>query len=80
MQAGVDFRKAAVIAIALLLLASVLVLASSCGQKSATGGTTPTTTGQKSIDSYLKELDRDANSVDPNGYGDSQLGNSALGL
>ena len=79
MPAGVNYRKAAVIAIALLLIASVLMLAASCGQKSATGGTSPTTV-QKSIDSYLKELDRDANSVDPNGYGDSQLGNSALGL
>ena len=79
MPAGVDFRKAVVVVVALLLIASVLMLAASCGQKSATGGTSPTTV-QKSIDSYLKELDRDANSVDPNGYEDTQLGNSALGL
>jgi outer membrane PBP1 activator LpoA protein len=75
-------KKAASIALVIAVLLAASLLAASCGSSSTTGTTVqPNTklTGNATIDTYLKELDQQMDSVSPDYFSDSQLSNSALG-
>jgi ABC-type oligopeptide transport system substrate-binding subunit len=77
-------KKAALVALVIAVLLAAAFLAASCGgsgTSSSGTSTQPNTklTGNATVDTYLKELDQQMNSVSPGDFSDSELSNSALG-
>lgn len=84
-QRSIRFTLTLVVMLTLAL--GLAVFAASCGGKTASTGTgsspqvSGSTTGNATIDSYLKQLDQEMNSVDPNAdFNDSNLSNQSLGV